>query len=110
MRGRDGAAVVALWALLNLALSSLMFVFTTDLMSHAVYWGAVALAFALAAVAWVSREPPRRRVPEASAGTFVLAVAIAFLALGAGIGLWAALIGADLMLVALVLLAVERRA
>ncbi|MEA2228403.1 MAG: hypothetical protein QOF04_2033, partial [Solirubrobacteraceae bacterium] len=93
MRGRDGAAVVALWALLNLVLSSLMFVFTTDLMSHAVYWGAVALEFAHDAVAWVSREPPRRRVPEASAGTFVLAVAIAFLALGAGIGLWAALIG-----------------
>jgi peptidoglycan/LPS O-acetylase OafA/YrhL len=110
VRRHPAAAVLALWGLLNLVLSTLMFVFTTDAMSHAVYWGANLVVFAMAGVAVLARERPRRLVPEASAGAFALALAVAFMALGAGIGSWAAFVGAAILAVALVLLLVERRA
>jgi hypothetical protein len=101
--------VIALWGVLNVVLSTLMFAFTTDLMSHAVYWLANALVFVIAVVALLSRErePGRRRIPEASGGTLVLASALAFLGLGAAVGLWAALIGSALLVLAAVLLTME---
>jgi hypothetical protein len=107
MSGRSAALVVAAWGLANLALATLMFAFTTDLMSHVVYWVAVALVFAAAVPAWFARDPPRRRLPEASAGTVAIAIGLAFLALGAALGIWAVLMGLAALLVGLVLLAME---
>jgi uncharacterized membrane protein len=108
VRGRSAALVVAAWGLANLALATLMFAFTTDLMSPVVYWLAVALVLAIAVPAWFARDPPRRRLPEASAGTVALAVGLAFLALGAALGMWAVLMGVAGVVVGLVLLGMER--
>jgi hypothetical protein len=108
VRGRDAAVVVALWGALNLALATLMFAFTTDLMSHVVYWVAVVFVFAMAVPAWFARDPARRRLPEASGGTVAIAVGLAFLALGAALGIWAVLMGVAGVLVGLVLLGMER--
>jgi hypothetical protein len=107
VKGRDAAAVMALWALLNLALATLMFLFTTDLMSHVVYWLAITFAFVAAALAFFARDPPRRRIPEASAGPIAVAVGLGFLGLGVGLGIWAVLIGAAAVLVGLVVIAME---
>jgi hypothetical protein len=108
VRGRSAAALVAAWGLANLALATLMFAFTTDLMSHVVYWLAVAFVLAVAVPAWFAGDPPRRRLPEASAGTVTVAVGLAFLALGAALGIWAVLMGVAGVLVGLVLLGIER--
>ena len=108
MRGRDAALLAAAWGVLNLALATLMFAFRTDLMSHAVYWSAIVFVFALAVPAWFARDPPRRLVPEASAGTVAVAVGVAFLALGAALGIWAVLMGLAGVVTGLVLLAMER--
>jgi hypothetical protein len=108
VRGRGAALVIAGWGLANLALATLMFAFTTDLMSHIVYWLAVVFVFAVAVPAWFARDPPRRRVPEASAGTVAIAVGLAFLALGAALGLWAVFMGVAGIAVGLALLAIER--
>ena len=108
MRGRSAALVVAAWGLANLALATLMFAFTTDLMSHVVYWLAVVFVLAIAVPAWFARDPPRRRLPEASAGTLAVAVGLAFLALGAALGIWAVLMGVVGVLVGLAVLGMER--
>jgi hypothetical protein len=110
VRHRQAAAVIAFWGVLNVVLSTLMFVFTTDLMSHVVYWLANAFVFVIAVVALLSREhePGRRRIPEASGGTLTLVGALAFLGIGAAVGLWAALIGSALLVLAAVLLTMER--
>lgn len=107
MTGRQAAAVIAGWGVLNVVLSSLMFVFTTDLMSHAVYWGANVMVFLVAALALRAREPRRRMIPEASAGAFALAAAVAFFGLGAGIGSWSVFVGGALLTVAGAVLALE---
>ena len=110
MSGRDAAVAIALWAAFNAVLSSLMFAFTDDLVSHAVYWLALVLLVPVIAAAVLARDRARRWLPRASGGAAVLALALALLALGAGLGLWAALSGAVLALVGLVLLVTERSA
>jgi hypothetical protein len=108
VRGRPAALLVAAWGLLNLALATLMFAFTTDLMAQIVYWLAVVFVFVAAVPAWFARDPPRRTLPEASAGTAAIAIGLAFLALGVGLGMWAVLMGLAGVLVGVVLLAMER--
>ena len=110
MRGRDAAVAIAVWAAFNLVLSSLMFVFTDDLMSHAVYWLAVFWLVPVIALAVVARDRGTRRVPHASGGAALLAFALALVALGAGVGLWAVLSGAAVGVVAAVMLVMERSA
>jgi hypothetical protein len=110
VRRHPAAIVLALWGVANVALSTLLFAFTTDLMSHVVYWVANVAVFTVVALAVVARDPAQRVLPEASGGVVALAVGIAFLALGAGIGSWAVLVGAAVLAVAVVLLATERRA
>jgi hypothetical protein len=110
MRGRDVALLAAAWGVLNLGLATLMFAFTTDLMSHVVYWLAIAFVFALAVPAWFARDPPRRLVPEASAGTATVALGLVFLGLGAALGIWAVLMGLAGVVTGVVLLAMERGA
>jgi hypothetical protein len=107
--GRDAALAIAVWTALNVVLAALMFVFTDDLMSHAVYWLALALLVPVLGLALFARDRPARRLPEASGGAVVLALALAFVALGAALGGWAALVGAALAIVGLALLWSEER-
>jgi hypothetical protein len=110
VRGRDAAVAIAVWLVFNVVLSSLMFVFTDDLMSHVVYWLAVFWLLPLIGVALLARDPGRRLLPEASGGAVVLALALALVAMGAALGAWAALCGAAVGVVGLVMLVRERSA
>jgi hypothetical protein len=105
--GRGAAGVVALWALFNALLAVLLLGFRNSSVEILSWVAVVATLVVIAALALRSADPGVRRLPEASAGAFVLAVAVALLVLGAGVGLWAALIGAGLALVALVVLGRE---
>jgi hypothetical protein len=106
--GRSAALAVGLWALFNAALAALVLGFRHNAVQVISYWLAVALVLVIAVLALRADDPPVRRVPEASAGTVVLAVAIAFLILGVGLGLWAVVMGAGLVVVSIVVLLRER--
>jgi hypothetical protein len=110
VRGRDAAIAIAVWLVFNVVLSSLIFVFTDDLMTHVVYWLANFWLLPLIAVALLARDRGRRRLPQASGGSVVLALALALVAIGAALGLWAALCGAALGVVGIAMLAMERSA
>jgi len=110
VRGRDAAAAIAVWLVFNVVLSTLMFVFTDDLMSHAVYWLAVFWLLPVIGIALLTRDRARRVLPPASGGAIVLALALAFLAVGAALGPWAALCGAALGVVGVAMLVMERSA
>jgi hypothetical protein len=105
--GRGAAVVVAIWALFNALLAALLLGFRHNLVEMLSWAATVATLLAIVALALRAADRPVRRLPEASAGALVLAVAVALLVLGAGVGLWAALIGAGLALVALVVLVRE---
>jgi hypothetical protein len=107
--GRGAAAVVALWALFNALLAALLLGFRNSSVEILSWVATVATLLVIVALAFRAADPRVRRLPEASAGALVLAVAIALLVLGAGVGLWAALIGAGLALVALVVLRREAK-
>jgi hypothetical protein len=109
MSGRGAAIAVGLWALFNAGLAVMLVFFGTTPVQQGAWWLAVAALLVIVVLALRAADPPVRRIPEASGGAVVLALAIAMLALGAGIGLWAALIGVELAIVAAVLLARERR-
>jgi hypothetical protein len=107
--GRGAAGAIALWALFNALLAALLLGFRDNLVQMLSWVSVVATLLVIAGLALRSADPRARRVPEASAGALILGVAIALLVLGAGVGLWAALIGAGLVLVALVVLGREVR-
>ena len=110
MRGRDAAAAIAVWLVFNVVLSALMFVFTDDLMTHAVYWLALFWLLPVIGIALLARDRGRRSLPHASGGAVVLALALAVVAVGAALGPWAALCGTALGVVGLAMLAMERSA
>jgi hypothetical protein len=107
--GRGAAGAIALWALFNALLAALLLGFRNNLVQMLSWVSVVATLLVIVGLALRSADPRARRVPEASAGALILGVAIALLVLGAGVGLWAALIGAGLVLVALVVLGREVR-
>jgi hypothetical protein len=107
MTGRGAAGAIALWALFNALLAALLLGFRNNLVEMLSWVAAVATLVVIVALSLRSADRHVRRLPQASAGAFVLAVAMVLLAVGAGVGLWAALIGAGLALVALVVLARE---
>jgi hypothetical protein len=110
MRGRDAAVVIAAWGGLNVVLAALMFVFTDDLVSHLIWWLAILGLAPIVGAALLARDPGTRRLPEASGGAALAALALALVALGAGLGPWAVLCGAAVGVVAIVLLVLERSA
>jgi hypothetical protein len=110
MRGRDAAVAIAVWGAMNVVLMALMFVFTDDLVSHLVAWLAILWLVPIVGAALVARDPGTRRLPEASGGAVLAALALALVALGAGVGVWAVLCGAAVGVVAIVVLVVERSA
>jgi hypothetical protein len=107
--GRGAAGAIALWALFNALLAALLLGFRNNLVQMLSWVAAVTTLLVIVVLALRSADPRARRLPDASAGALVLAVALTLLALGAGVGLWAALIGAGLAVVALVLLGREAR-
>jgi hypothetical protein len=107
--GRGAAGAIALWALFNALLAALLLGFRNNLVQMLSWVSVVATLLVIVALALRSADPRARRLPEASAGALILATAIGLLVLGAGVGLWAALIGAGLALVALVVLGREVR-
>ena len=109
MTGRGAAGAIALWALFNALLAGLLLGFRNSSVQILSWVATVATLLVIVALALRSADRRVRRLPEASTGALVLAVAIALLVLGAGVGLWAALIGAGLAVVALVVLGREAR-
>jgi hypothetical protein len=102
------AVPVALWALLLAGLATLLALWTGDLVTVVLLPSAVLVALAVAVAVGRAREPVEPVVPEASASGLLAAVGIAMLAVGAVAGLWAALIGAGLLVLAIVAAVRER--
>jgi hypothetical protein len=68
----------------------------------------VVVVVAVAIAAWRARDREERALPEASVSPALAACGLTALAVGAVAGLWAALIGAGLLVVALVMAVRER--
>jgi uncharacterized membrane protein YfcA len=102
------AVPVLVWALLLAGLGTLLALWTGDLVEVVLLPAAVLVVLGVAVAAARARDPAERMVPEASASGLLAAVGIALLALGAVAGLWAALIGAGLLVLAIVAAVRER--
>ena len=100
------AIPVLFWGALLAALAALLALWTGDLVAVVLLPGAILVVLA---VAWRARarDPVERVVPEASAGPWARA-GPALLAVGAVAGLWAALIGAGLLVLAIIVAVRER--
>jgi hypothetical protein len=96
------------WAALLAALATMLALWTGDLVAVALLPGAVLVVLVVALGAARARDADDRGVPEASVSGLLGACALALLALGAVAGLWAALIGAGLLVLAIVAAARER--
>jgi hypothetical protein len=102
------AVPVLFWALLLAGLAALLALWTGDLVEVVLLPGAVLVVLGVAVAVGRARDPVERVVPEASASALLAAGGIALLALGAVAGLWAALIGAGLLVLAIVAAVRER--
>jgi hypothetical protein len=102
------AIPVALWALLLAGLAALLALWTGDLVEVVLLPAAVLVVLGVAVAVGRARDPVEGVVPEASASGPLAAGGIALLALGAVAGLWAALIGAGLLVLAIVAAVRER--
>jgi hypothetical protein len=104
---RNAVPVLA-WALLLAALATLLALWTGDLVEVVLLPGAVLVVLGVAVAVGRARDPVEGVVPEASASGLLAAGGIALLALGAVAGLWAALIGAGVLVLAIVAAVRER--
>jgi hypothetical protein len=104
---RNATPVLA-WAALLAVLAAMLSLWTGDLVAVLLLPGAVLVALVVALAVARARDPVERVIPEASASGLLGAAALALLALGAVAGLWAALIGGGLLLVAVVAAVRER--
>ena len=103
------AAPALVWGALLAALAAMLALWTSDLVAVALLPGAVLVVLVVALGTARARDDPAERwVPEASASGVLGACALTLLALGAVAGLWAALVGAGLLVVALVAAVRER--
>jgi len=99
---------VLAWAALLAALAVMLALWTGDLVAVALLPGAVLVVLVVAVGTARARDRAERLVPDASASGPLAAGGLALLALGAVAGLWAALIGAGLLVLAIVAAARER--
>jgi hypothetical protein len=99
---------VLAWAALLAALAAMLALWTGDLVAVVLLPGAVLVVLAVAVAVERARDPLERVVPEASASGPLAAGGLALLALGAVAGLWAVLMGAGLLVLAIVAAVRER--
>jgi hypothetical protein len=99
---------VLAWAALLAALAAMLALWTGDLVAVVLLPGAVLVVLAVAVAVARARDPLERVVPEASASGPLAAGGLALLALGAVAGLWAVLMGAGLLVLAIVAAVRER--
>jgi hypothetical protein len=99
---------VLAWAALLAALAAMLALWTGDLVAIVLLPGAVIVVLVVAVGAARARDPVERVVPEASASGPLAAGGLALMALGAVAGLWAALIGVAVLLLAIVAAVRER--
>ena len=104
---RNALPVLA-WAVLLAALAAMLALWTGDLVAVVLLPGAVLVVLAVAVAVARARDPLERVVPEASASGPLAAGGLALLALGAVAGLWAVLMGAGLLVLAIVAAVRER--
>jgi hypothetical protein len=86
----------------------LLALWTGDLAEVLLLPGAIVVVLFVAVATWRARDREERTLPEASASALLAACGFTALALGAVAGLWAALIGAGLLVFALVVAVRER--
>ena len=98
---RNAVPVLA-WGALLAALAAMLALWTDDLVAVVLLPGAVLVVVVVAVAMARARDPVERVVPEASASGLLAAGGLTLLALGAVAGLWAALIGAALLVLAIV--------
>jgi exfoliative toxin A/B len=104
------ALVVLLWAGLLAALAAMLWIWDPEALVVALLGGAAAATAVLAAVvARRARRPGSAEIeiPDLSIGAAVAAIALATMLVGAEAGLFLVLIGAGLLLFALIILARE---
>ena len=99
---------VMAWGVLLAALAVMLALWTDDLVAVVLLPSAVLVVLVVAVAMTRARDPVERVVPEASASGVLAAGGLALLALGAVAGLWAALIGAALLVLAIVVAVRER--
>jgi hypothetical protein len=102
------ALPILAWAALLAVLAAILALWTGDLVAVALLPAAIVVVLGVAVAAWRARDREERRVPEASVSALLAACGLAALAVGAAVGLWAALIGAGLVVLALIAAARER--
>jgi uncharacterized membrane protein len=96
------------WAALLTALAVMLALWTSDLVAAVLLPSAVVIVLLVAVAATRADDRDERVLPEASVSAILGAAGLAMLAVGAAAGLWAALIGAGLVLVAIVAAVRER--
>jgi hypothetical protein len=96
------------WAALLTALAVMLALWTSDLVAIVLLPSAAVIVLLVAVGAMRARDRDERELPEASASAVLGAAGLALLALGAVAGMWAGLIGAGLLVVAIVAAARER--
>jgi hypothetical protein len=102
------AVPVLVWALLLGGLATVLALWTGDLVEVVLLPSAILVVLGVAVAVGRARDPVGGVVPEASGSSLLAAGGIALLALGAVAGLWAALIGAGLLVMAIVAAVRER--
>ncbi|MDX6410733.1 MAG: hypothetical protein QOE91_249 [Gaiellaceae bacterium] len=106
------AAPILFWAAVLSVLATLLTIWATwDWEAIAMLWSAPAVALVWAAAEWRAGPPAERlrRSADASLSTLVIAFGALWLVLGAVVGLWAALLGAGLVVAGAAGILRERR-
>lgn len=94
------AAPILFWAFVLSVLATVLTIWVTwDWQAIAMLWSAPAVALAWAVVEWLAGPPVERPrpSPDVSLSTLLAAFGAFWLVLGAVVGLWAALLGAGLV-------------
>jgi hypothetical protein len=109
MTGRQTAAFIAAWAAGLAVLAAVAFIWERDRLALAELPAAVVGTLVLAAGAAALRDRDRLEIPDASVGTAALGLGLTLLGTAAAVGLWLVFLGAPVVVLGLVALALERR-
>jgi uncharacterized membrane protein YfcA len=96
------------WAALLAMLAAVLALWTGDAVTMALLPAAIAIVLLVALASRRAADPRERVVPDATASAPLAACGLAGLAVGAVAGLWAALVGAGLLVVAIIAAVRER--